>query len=66
MLKESPNNKEVIRRNKKFNPNNMVKLVKTNILIPLIKAGIVFVFVFKRWKDKLIDENTLTFVSIHN
>ena len=67
-LKESPNNKAVIRMNKKFNPNNISETGKKSKYTSYsVNKGekIVLCLRSRDGKDKLIDENTLTFVSIH-
>jgi predicted metal-dependent hydrolase len=67
-LKENPNNKAVIRMNKKFNPNNISETGKNSKYTSYsVNKGekIVLCLRSRDGKDKLIDENTLTFVSIH-
>lgn len=67
-LKENPNNKAVIRMNRKFNPNNISETGKNSKYTSYsVNKGekIVLCLRSRDGKDKLIDENTLTFVSIH-
>lgn len=63
-----PDNESVKRMNKKFNPNNFSETGKNSKYTSYsVNKGekIVLCMRSRDGKDKLIDENTLTFVSIH-
>ena len=67
-LVEYPKNKAVIRLNNKFNPNNISETGKNSKYTSYsVNKGekIVLCLRSRDGKDKLIDENTLTFVSVH-
>jgi len=67
-LVEYPQNKAVIRLNNKFNPNNISETGKNSKYTSYsVNKGekIVLCLRSRDGKDKLIDENTLTFVSVH-
>lgn len=67
-LVEYPKNKAVARLNNKFNPNNISETGKNSKYTSYsVNKGekIVLCLRSRDGKDKLIDENTLTFVSIH-
>jgi predicted metal-dependent hydrolase len=67
-LTKYPKNESVIRLNEKFNPNNISETGKNSKYTSYsVNKGekIVLCLRSKDGKDTLIDENTLTFVSIH-
>ena len=67
-LVEYPKSKAVIRLNNKFNPNNISETGKNSKYTSYsVNKGekIVLCLRSRDGKDKLIDENTLTFVSVH-
>lgn len=68
MKDKYPNDVSVIRMNKKFNPDNITEAGKNNQYTSYsINKGekIVFCIRHKDDKEELVDENTMTFVSIH-
>jgi hypothetical protein len=68
MKSKYPNDESVIRMNSKFNPDNITEAGKNNQYTSYsINKGekIVFCIRQKGEKEDLVDENTMTFVSIH-
>lgn len=68
MKDKYPDDASVIRMNKKFNPDNITEAGKNNQYTSYsINKGekIVFCIRHKEDKEELVDENTMTFVSIH-
>jgi hypothetical protein len=68
MKEKYPNDESVIRMNSKFNPDNITESGKNNQYTSYsINKGekIVFCIRQKNEKEDLVDENTMTFVSIH-
>jgi predicted metal-dependent hydrolase len=68
MLEKYPNDESVQRMNKKFNPDNISEAGKNNQYTSYsVNKGekIVFCIRQKDEDESLVDENTLTFVSIH-
>lgn len=68
MKKKYPDDASVIRMNEKFNPNNITEAGKNNKYTSYsINKGEKVVFCIRQKNDKedLVDENTITFVAIH-
>ena len=68
MKKKYPNDESVIRMNQRFNSENITEAGKSNQYTSYsVNKGekIVFCIRQKDEKESLVDENTLTFVSIH-
>ena len=68
MKEKYPDDDAVIRMNEKFNPDNIVEAGKNNQYTSYsINKGekIVFCIRQKTEKEELVDENTITFVAIH-
>jgi len=68
MKEKYPDDDAVIRMNEKFNPDNIVESGKNNQYTSYsINKGekIVFCIRQKTEKEELVDENTITFVAIH-
>jgi hypothetical protein len=68
MREKYPNDESVTRMNSKFNPDNITEAGKNNQYTSYsINKGekIVFCIRHKGEKEDLVDENTMTFVSIH-
>jgi len=68
MKEKYPNDESVIRMNSKFNPDNITESGKNNQYTSYsVNKGekIVFCIRQKNEKEDLVDENTMTFVSIH-
>lgn len=68
MKNENENDESVIRMNEKFNPNNITEAGKSNQYTSYsVNKGekLVFCIRQKDENESIVDENTLTFVSIH-
>jgi len=68
MIKKYPKDPSVIRMNKKFNPDNISESGKNNQYTSYsVNKGekIIFCIRQKDEKESLVDENTITFVAIH-
>ena len=68
MKKKYPHNKDVERMNKRFNPDNITETGKNNQYTSYsVNKGEKVVFCIRQKDDaeSMVDENTLTFVAIH-